>query len=98
MCRLDRFSNIAYDVPIELEDHVKATNRALEIWIVTIGEPIIHDKNSLRIHRSGLLAKYISENSNHELICIEHQTSLIFYQILLNEKTLNLHHQLVFST
>lgn len=40
----------------------------MKIWIVTIGEPIIHDKNSLRIHRSGLLAKYISENSNHELI------------------------------
>jgi len=37
---MKNFSNIGYDVPIELEDHVKATNRALEIWIVTIGTNI----------------------------------------------------------
>ena len=35
-----------------------------DIWIVTIGEPIFHPENKLRKHRSGLLAKFISENKN----------------------------------
>ena len=38
------------------------------IWLVTIGEPIPHPNNNLRLHRTGLLAKYISENSSHKLI------------------------------
>ena len=40
----------------------------MKIWIITIGEPIIHKHNALRIHRSGLLAKYISENTSHEVV------------------------------
>lgn len=39
----------------------------MNIWIVTIGEPIINNRFNLRLHRSGLLAKYISENSNHKV-------------------------------
>lgn len=38
------------------------------IWIVTIGEPIFHPENKLRMHRSGLLAKFISENKNCKVI------------------------------
>jgi glycosyltransferase involved in cell wall biosynthesis len=40
----------------------------MNIWLVTIGEPIPHDKNKLRLHRTGILAKLISENSNHKVI------------------------------
>ena len=40
----------------------------MKIWIITIGEPIIHKDNNLRIHRSGLLAKYISEQTNHKVV------------------------------
>ena len=32
----------------------------MKIWIITIGEPIINNKHGLRLHRSGLLAKYLS--------------------------------------
>lgn len=39
----------------------------MNIWVVTIGEPIINNKSSLRLHRSGILSKYISENSNHNV-------------------------------
>ena len=39
----------------------------MNIWLVTIGEPIPHAENKLRLHRTGILAKYISENSNHEV-------------------------------
>ena len=39
----------------------------MNIWIVTIGEPIINNRFNLRLHRSGLLAKYISENTNHKV-------------------------------
>ena len=39
----------------------------MNIWVVTIGEPIINNKSSLRLHRSGILSKYISENSNHKV-------------------------------
>ncbi len=38
------------------------------IWIVTIGEPIINNKNNLRLHRHGLLAEYISKNSKNKVI------------------------------
>ena len=39
----------------------------MKIWLVTIGEPIITINQKLRLHRTGILAKYISENSNHEI-------------------------------
>ena len=38
------------------------------IWIVTIGEPIFSPENKLRYHRSGLLAEYISENTNNNVV------------------------------
>lgn len=38
------------------------------IWIVTIGEPIFTEDNKLRYHRSGLLAKYISENTSNNVV------------------------------
>ena len=40
----------------------------MNIWIVTIGEPLIHEGSNLRIHRSGLLAKYLSEIKNYNVI------------------------------
>ena len=40
----------------------------MKIWIVTIGEPIPHKENELRLHRSGLLSNYISENTNSEVV------------------------------
>ena len=40
----------------------------MNIWIVTIGEPLIHKGSNLRIHRSGLLAKYLSEIKNYDVI------------------------------
>tara|TARA_B100001059_G_C17838691_1_gene590237 strand:- start:4397 stop:5662 length:1266 start_codon:yes stop_codon:yes gene_type:complete len=40
----------------------------MKVWIVTIGEPIINNKNDLRIHRHGLLANYISTNSSNEVV------------------------------
>lgn len=40
----------------------------MNIWIVTIGEPLIHKGSNLRIHRSGLLAKYLSEIKNYNVI------------------------------
>lgn len=39
----------------------------MNIWLITIGEPIPHPENKLRLHRTGIFAKYISENSNHEV-------------------------------
>lgn len=38
------------------------------IWFVTIGEPLPHSKNSLRLHRTGLVSKIISESSNHNVV------------------------------
>ena len=38
------------------------------IWIITIGEPILSNKSDLRLHRHGLLAKYLSENSSFKVI------------------------------
>ncbi|MBN1183251.1 MAG: glycosyltransferase [Bacteroidales bacterium] len=38
------------------------------IWLITIGEPIVHPQNKLRLHRTGILTKLISENSNHKVI------------------------------
>ena len=40
----------------------------MKIWIITIGEPIIHKANALRIHRSGLLAKHIAEHTSHDVV------------------------------
>ncbi|RVU25596.1 glycosyltransferase [Sandaracinomonas limnophila] len=34
----------------------------MKIWLVTIGEPIFHPDNKLRLHRTGILSKYILEN------------------------------------
>ncbi|MFM7682974.1 MAG: glycosyltransferase [Bacteroidota bacterium] len=39
----------------------------MNIWLVTIGEPIPHYNNKLRLHRTGIIAKYISENTNHNV-------------------------------
>ena len=35
------------------------------IWLITIGEPIPHSENKLRLHRTGILAKQISASKNH---------------------------------
>jgi hypothetical protein len=40
----------------------------MKIWIVTIGEPIINNKDKLRLHRHGLLADYISKNSSYNIV------------------------------
>ncbi len=39
----------------------------MNIWLITIGEPIPHETNKLRLHRTGIIAKYISENSSHNI-------------------------------
>jgi hypothetical protein len=39
----------------------------MNIWLVTIGEPLPHKNNNLRLHRTGILAKYISECSDHKV-------------------------------
>lgn len=39
----------------------------MNIWLITIGEPIPHETNKLRLHRTGIFAKHISENSNHNI-------------------------------
>lgn len=39
----------------------------MNIWLVTIGEPIPHQNNKLRLHRTGIIAKYISENTNFKV-------------------------------
>lgn len=40
----------------------------MKIWLVTIGEPIFHPNNKLRLHRTGILAKYIAENTTNEVV------------------------------
>ena len=40
----------------------------MKIWLVTIGEPIFHPDNKLRLHRTGILAKYIAENTANEVV------------------------------
>ncbi|OIR07015.1 putative glycosyl transferase [mine drainage metagenome] len=40
----------------------------MRIWLVTIGEPIFHSENKLRLHRTGILSKYLIENTNHDVI------------------------------
>ena len=40
----------------------------MNVWIVTIGEPIINNQDNLRLHRHGLLANYISSNTDHKVI------------------------------
>lgn len=39
----------------------------MNIWLVTIGEPIPHSANTLRLHRTGIIAKYIAENTDHKV-------------------------------
>lgn len=39
----------------------------MNIWLITIGEPILHPDNKLRLHRTGILAKMISENSDRKV-------------------------------
>ena len=40
----------------------------MKIWLVTIGEPIFHPLNKLRLHRTGILAKFIAENTDNEVV------------------------------
>lgn len=40
----------------------------MKIWLVTIGEPIFHPLNKLRLHRTGILAKFIAENTVNEVV------------------------------
>jgi glycosyltransferase involved in cell wall biosynthesis len=40
----------------------------MKIWLITIGEPIPHLTNKLRLHRSGIIANYIANHTKHELI------------------------------
>lgn len=40
----------------------------MNIWLVTIGEPVFHPDNKLRLHRTGILSKHITENTNHEVV------------------------------
>ena len=67
----------------------------MNIWIVTIGEPIINNRFNLRLHRSGLLAKYISENTNHKVTFVtslfNHFTKEFKYK---DEKTLRINKKL----
>lgn len=39
----------------------------MNIWLVTIGEPIPHEGNELRLHRSGIIANIIATKTNHNL-------------------------------
>lgn len=39
----------------------------MNIWLVTIGEPIPHESNTLRLHRTGIISRYISEFTNHHV-------------------------------
>lgn len=38
------------------------------IWLITIGEPIPHEANKLRLHRTGIIANYLSEDPNHKIV------------------------------
>jgi glycosyltransferase involved in cell wall biosynthesis len=38
------------------------------IWLVTIGEPIPSVKNSLRMHRTGIISRMIAEGTDHSLV------------------------------
>ncbi len=33
----------------------------MKIWLITIGEPVFHPENKLRMHRTGILSKLISQ-------------------------------------
>ena len=39
----------------------------MNIWLLTIGEPIIFENQKLRLHRTGLLAKHIAEKHKSEV-------------------------------
>lgn len=39
----------------------------MKIWLLTIGEPIICENQKLRLHRTGILSKYIAENHKSEV-------------------------------
>ncbi len=40
----------------------------MNIWIITIGEPLINNKDGLRLHRTGILSKKISEDKSNSVI------------------------------
>lgn len=42
----------------------------MKILFVTIGEPVIHENNDLRLHRTGLLCELISKNNLAEVLWI----------------------------
>ena len=46
---------------------ITSLNFNMNIWLVTIGEPVPHKNNKLRLHRTGILAKHISESSDHKV-------------------------------
>jgi glycosyltransferase involved in cell wall biosynthesis len=39
----------------------------MNIWLLTIGEPIIYENQTLRLHRTGLLAKQIAKSGKSEV-------------------------------
>lgn len=39
----------------------------MNIWLLAIGEPLIIDRQKLRLHRTGLLAKHIAEDAKCEV-------------------------------
>jgi len=61
----------------------------MNIWIVTIGEPIINNKNNLRLHRHGLLAEYISKHSTNKVIG-GHQNLTTLQKSLKSLKVMNI--------
>jgi len=40
----------------------------MKIWLITIGEPLPTIKNKLRLQRTGIIAKHITEHTNHEVV------------------------------
>jgi glycosyltransferase involved in cell wall biosynthesis len=39
----------------------------MDIWLITIGEPIPSENNSLRMHRTGIFARIIGESNAHSV-------------------------------
>lgn len=40
----------------------------MHIWLVTIGEPIPSENNSLRMHRTGIISRMIEDSTDHSLV------------------------------
>jgi glycosyltransferase involved in cell wall biosynthesis len=40
----------------------------MNIWLITIGEPIPSENNSLRMHRTGIISRMIGESTDHSLV------------------------------